>query len=199
MRSLRERISEIESSGVGASRPARSCASRRGGRPARTQDSDGSNPVPSLEKTKAKVERLCVQRDQNSLLLKRRLVKEGYDEAFVEEAVGRAVEVGLVDDLRWADMIVRSRISAGKGVAGIRRELSQGGVDIELLPDWPDGYDVDDEDERRRAMAVLAKRPPRAKNKRAAAYRRLVGKGFSSSVAQSVAREWAEGSSDQGD
>lgn len=153
---------------------------------------ENAQDAPSYEKTKAKVERLCVQRDQNSLLLKQRLLREGFDESFVEASISRAVEVGLIDDLRWAEMIVRSRLSAGKGIAGIRRELASGGVEIESLPEWPEGYSLDESSERQRALEILQKRPPKAKNKRAAAYRRLVTKGFSSSVAQSVSREWHE-------
>lgn len=151
---------------------------------------------PSYERTKAKVERLCVQRDQNSVLLQKRLVREGFDAAFVEQAVERALEIGLIDDFRWADMIVRSRISAGKGISGIRRELAEGGIDLETLPEWPEGYAVDGQSEHDRALRALLKRPPRAKNKRAAAYRRLVSKGFSYSVAQTVAREWTESLND---
>ena len=45
--------------------------------------------------------------------------------------------------------------------------------------------DGDDAGELARALAVLDRRPPRAKNLRDAAYRRLVQKGYGSSVASS--------------
>ncbi|MRZ30570.1 regulatory protein RecX, partial [Paeniclostridium sordellii] len=42
-------------------------------------------------------------------------------------------------------------------------------------------------------LALLDRKPPRAKNKRDAAYRRLAQKGFGASVASTAARIWSEG------
>ena len=62
-----------------------------------------------------------------------------------------------------------------------KRQLAEGGQG-----------DGDDAGELARALAVLDRRPPRAKNLRDAAYRRLVQKGYGSSVASSAARRWCE-------
>lgn len=189
--SLRDRIAAVEAGGDRA-------VSRHGqppdslGRPSVEADVEEEQACGAftLERTKSKVERLCVRRDQNSILLRRRLVREGFPEPFVDQAIERAVAVGLIDDERWGRTVARTRLSQGKGVSGIRRELALGGVDLDSLSGWPDEFVEDDE--ALRARKALEKRPPRAKDMRGAAYRRLVSKGFSPSVASSVAREWSE-------
>ena len=141
-----------------------------------------------------KIERLCSLREQASFSLRDRLVRDGFPEEVARTAVDRAVACGLVDDARFADVLVRCRLAAGKGCAGIARELSSLGID----PDSVDAYREADaggfDDEIRRALDVLARKPPHAKNAREAAFRKLMGKGFSSSGASSAARRWWESS-----
>ena len=75
---------------------------------------------------------------------------------------------------------------------GIQRELRSHGIEIDNVPGWPEEFDVDADSELDRALAFLDKRPARSKNLREGAYRKLIGKGFSSSVASSAARIWCE-------
>ena len=60
------------------------------------------------------------------------------------------------------------------------------------LDAWQEHAAQGPEVERERALALLRRRPPRAKNARDAAFRKLVGQGYSTDVAGSVARQWAE-------
>ena len=112
--------------------------------------------------------------------LRRRLVREGFSEEDAAAAVARAVACGLVDDRRYADVLVRSRLAQGKGRRGIAAELAELGIDAEGVAALAEGGqgDGDDAGELARALAVLDRRPPRAKNLRDAAYRRLVQKGM---------------------
>ena len=110
--------------------------------------------------------------------------------AGVEAALDRALACGLVDDGRFADVLVRSRLAQGRGRRGIAAELESLGIDA-------DGVEAlaaadDDAGEVDRALALLDRKPPRAKNRRDAAYRRLAQKGFSASVSSSAARLWCE-------
>ena len=87
-------------------------------------------------------------------------------------------------------MLVRSRLAQGRGRRGIAAELESLGIDA-------DGVEAlaaadDDAGEVDRALALLDRKPPRAKNRRDAAYRRLAQKGFSASVSSSAARLWCE-------
>lgn len=137
-----------------------------------------------------KIERLASMREQASSALRARLVRDGFPAEVADEAVERACACGLVDDVRYADVLVRSRLAQGKGVAGIERELAELGIDASGLEELAVADDHDAE--LARALALLDRKPPRAKNKREAAYRRLMQKGYGSSVASSAARQWAE-------
>lgn len=149
-------------------------------------------PVFDHEAAMRKIERLCSLREQASTALRERLVRDGFSEKVAEEAVGRAVECGLVDDARFADVLVRCRLAAGKGCAGIARELASHGIDPAHVESYLDAAEAGSDAELSRALDLLERKPPRAKNAREAAYRRLVGKGFSSSIASSAARTWWE-------
>lgn len=135
-----------------------------------------------------KIQRLMSVSERSTKGLRERLVRDGFSEDAVEAALGRAVSYGIVDDLRYAEAYVRTKMAAGKGRLGIEAELRDLGIDVDEVCSWRDCAD----DEVDRALGVLAKRPPTAKNKRDAAYRRLVSKGYSSSAAQTAARIWSE-------
>lgn len=130
--------------------------------------------------------------DRSERALRDRLARDGYAMDEIEEAIGRAKSYGFVDDVRYAEVLVRSRISQGKGSAGIERELREQGIDVTVVPGWPHEFAVGYEDELDRALDLLRRKPPRSKNLREGAFRKLVGKGYSPSVASSAARQWAE-------
>lgn len=46
-----------------------------------------------------------------------------------DAAIERALSVGYLDDTRFADVLVRSRLRSGKGMSGILRELRTHGID----------------------------------------------------------------------
>lgn len=170
---------------AGRGKPSRGAGRVRTGRVAKEPSFDH-------EAAMRKIERLCSLREQASSALRERLVRDGFSEKVAEEAVGRAVECGLVDDARFADVLVRCRLAAGKGCAGIARELASHGIDPAGVESYLDAAEAGTDTELARALELLERKPPRAKNAREAAYRRLVGKGFSSSIASSAARTWWE-------
>lgn len=159
---------------------------------AQRDEEPSEDPKRTFEGTFKKVERLCLVREQSSVKLAQRLVREGYDERLVEDAIHQAQSWGLLDDARYAEVLVRSRLAAGKGIAGIERELAQCGIALDDVNGWPEDFEACQDSEEERAFAVLRKHPPRSKNVREGAYRKLATKGFSASVAASVARAWAE-------
>ena len=139
-----------------------------------------------------KIERLSLVREQASAALRTRLRREGFSEQATERALERALACGLVDDTRFAEVLMRSRLSQGRGAQGIEAELARLAIDADTVPGWPEDFAVDDDSEIERALAVLDRKPPRAKNQRDAAYRRLAQKGFGASVASTAARLWTE-------
>lgn len=176
---------EAEAFDADKGKPSRAAGRGNAGRTAK-------EPAFDQEAAMRKIERLCSLREQASAALRERLVRDGFSEKVAEEAVGRAVECGLVDDARFADVLVRCRLAAGKGCAGIARELASHGIDPAHVESYLDAAEAGSDAELSRALDLLERKPPRAKNAREAAYRRLVGKGFSSSIASSAARTWWE-------
>lgn len=153
----------------------------------------GENQNGSTQEAFQKIVRLVRMREQASVTLRQRLAREGFSEEAIDGALARAVACGLVDDRRYADVLVRSRLSQGRGRRGIAAELASLGVDVSEVDAFTEQELVgDDSEEIERAVAVLERKPPRSKNRRDAAYRRLVQKGYSSAVASSAARRWCE-------
>ena len=130
--------------------------------------------------------------DRSRKEIRNRLVKAGYTEEAIEEALERASSYRFIDDKRYADVLIRSRISQGKGSSGIERELAENDIDPAEVPGWPYEYGIDDESELQRALELLEKKPPRSKNQREGAFRRLMQKGYPTSVSSSAARIWSE-------
>lgn len=138
-----------------------------------------------------KIERLAMQREQARVALRRRLVREGFSESVVDECLERACACGLVDDARYADVLVRSRISQGKGCRGIIAELEDLSIDPSEFNELNDLCENEDE-ELARALDMLDRKPIRAKNARDAAFRRLIQKGYATGIASRAARVWSE-------
>lgn len=138
-----------------------------------------------------KIERLVKVRDRSIREVRERLIKDGFSESISDQAIERAIRCSYLDDHRFADVLVRSRLNAGKGLAGIIRELRSHNIDPETqLPDFPDAYLSTRVSQRDAALSLLCRKPPHAKNKLQAAYGKLIRAGYTSQVASEVAREW---------
>lgn len=136
--------------------------------------------------------RLCMQQERSSMDAKARLKRIGFAEDVIEEAISRAQKCGLLSDSRYAEVLVRSRLSQGRGLKGIEDELRRAGIDAWEVDEYQEAtQSISPEEEYARALDFLSKHPTRAKNARAAAYRKLVSKGYSSSVAARAAKAWA--------
>ena len=138
-----------------------------------------------------KIERLVKVRDRSIAEVRARLEKDEFVPDVIDQAIQRACECSYLDDARFADVLIRSRLRAKKGMVGIVSELKRHGIDPETqLPDFPQAYLSSLPDQKDTAVALLCKKPPRAKNKMQAAYAKLIRSGYSSSVASDAAREW---------
>lgn len=146
------------------------------------------------EKAFVKIQRLVVVRERCVHELRERLVRDGFASEDANAAIDRAVRCGLVDDIRFGSILVRSRIAQGKGKAGIVAELERLDILAADIPEWPEAFFPEEGgSELDRAMEVLRRRPPRAKNVRDAAFRKLVSKGYSHNVAATASRIFTEG------
>ncbi|WP_299034896.1 regulatory protein RecX [uncultured Pseudokineococcus sp.] len=131
-----------------------------------------------------------------------KMAAKGVEDAVAEQVLDRLTEVGLVDDVAYAGMLVRSQ-QEGRGLArrALLHELRQKGVDDDVARDALE--DVSDEDERESAERVVARKLRATRGlDRAVRERRLVGvlarKGYPGGVAFAVVRAALEAEEGQG-
>ncbi|MDQ2852884.1 MAG: recombination regulator RecX [Actinomycetota bacterium] len=125
--------------------------------------------------------------------LEDKLAAKGCDEQVSKVVLDRMQDVGLVDDAAYAGMLVRSQ-QVGRGLArrALAQELRRKGVDDDVAQEALE--QIDDESERARAHALVAKKMRSMHGLDALVQtRRLAGmlarKGYSSSMSWSVIRE----------
>lgn len=134
-----------------------------------------------------RVAALVERRDYSQKELGDRLFEDGFTPKVVDAAVARAVECGLVDDMRYASAFIRSRVARGWGRTRIERELSRRGIECADVPGWPDEY-LSAEDEEETAHRLASARRLTGKNDYEKLVRFLVGRGYALSLAKRTAR-----------
>ncbi|MBR5259923.1 MAG: regulatory protein RecX [Eggerthellaceae bacterium] len=145
------------------------------------------------QKVWAKILRTASAREYSTKQVRVKLRNAGYSENVIEEAIERAQELKILDDERYADSLIRTRISSGKGLQPTLKEIEELGINPETLPSFEELAGIDaKESELERALVLLDRKPPRSKNLRDGAFRKLVQAGYSVEVAGRAARLWME-------
>lgn len=177
--------------------PAGSARGRRTARQARDDrepppDASGADADPS-EVARTIVLRQLASAPRSRKQLADTLRERGCTDEVATTVLDRLEEVGLVDDAAYAATLVRSQ-QERRGLArrAISQELRRKGVDADVIREQLDT--IDDEDERERARALVAKKLRAMHGLDAQVQaRRLAGmlarKGYSSAIAWAVIRE----------
>ena len=85
---------------------------------------------------------LLSYRPRSQAEVRRRLLEKGHSRGVVQEALGRLSRAGLLDDRAFARFWVENRFQFNpRGVAVLRRELRQKGMDDELIEEVLAEYD----------------------------------------------------------
>lgn len=92
----------------------------------------GRRKRPELSTTQRAVG-LLSRREHSRLELSRKLIARGLDPSEVAVAVGRLAADGWQDDARFAESLVRARVSGGYGPIRIRAELFTHGLDEDAV------------------------------------------------------------------
>lgn len=163
---------------------------RTRGEPAPESPDDDADPHAVA---RAVVLRLLTGAPRSRSELEQALRRKGCPDDVAADVLDRMEQVGLVDDVAYAESFVRSR-QAGRGLAtrALAQELRTKGVDDEVAREVLD--DIDPDAERARAHELVAKRLRSMHGlDRTVQTRRLAGmlarKGYGSEVAMAVVRE----------
>ncbi len=134
-----------------------------------------------------KILRLLNYRDRTSHELVERLQKDGFSSKATYEALDRAMRLGLVDDARYCRNYIDQSFRAGKGRRVVENDLKRKGVSQADVLFYLSVSVFEEENEEERAYQFLLKHPPRGKNIRESAFRKLVSKGYSINAASKSA------------
>ncbi|HET9129043.1 MAG TPA: regulatory protein RecX [Propionibacteriaceae bacterium] len=156
-------------------------------------DADDTPPADPYEVARTLALRYLDRRDLTVAELKTKLGDRGVDDEVAEAVVRRFVEVGLLDDRRYAERYAVSRQSLRSlSRTNVRRELHRKGVDAEVVAEAT--ASLDDESEYRaahefgeRRLRGLSRHPRDVQYRRVGAA--LARKGFSPSLVHRVLGE----------
>lgn len=134
---------------------------------------------------------MASRREYSSHEARQRLVRDGFSAACAQRAVDKALRLRIIDDARFAESFIRSKLSVGWGPVRIERELVLRGVEPSEVAGWPDAF-FDESGEggpRERARSLLERRSVPDKNAYAKFVRFLVSRGYPLAVAKDAASE----------
>ena len=144
----------------------------------------------------SRIEGLVNRRDYAESEIRRKLRDDGYSAHVIDDVVHRAIKGLAVDDKRFADTFIRSKVSAGWGTRRIEHELSLRGIEASDIPGWPYDY-LDTDAESDRAYELVSRRRLTGKNDYAKLVRFLVSRGFGMRDATAAASRVIRENSDE--
>ena len=162
----------------------------RGGEDGRGISAVNGKRLPPAEAAFKRIVDLCSYHEFCTAKLRERLKRDAFPPAAIDEAIDKAVRIGLVDDIRWGEMRASALMRKGMGQVGIIRELKQLGISANAIGGWPHEYEERFGTESERALDILRKSPPRSKNPRSSAYSKLIRKGYDPSTASHATSMW---------
>ncbi len=128
--------------------------------------------------------RLLALREHSRGEIRAKLVRKGFPEGEVEEALDRLERAGHLSDARFAQALIRSELARGRGPASIRYKLKRAGAAGERP-------EISSEEEERSLRGLLERRGIRTADltegkERARIWRFLRGRGFTASAITAV-------------
>ncbi len=133
------------------------------------------------------------RRERTVAEVRARLEKAECPEEQAEAAITELLELGALDDARYARLFIQDKRSLdGWGVERIQRTLAEHGVEREVISAALGETDAG-ESELDRAIAALGRRfraPPADARDRERAFGMLVRKGYDGEVAADAVRAW---------
>lgn len=142
---------------------------------------------------------LLARREQSRRELSERLLRDGYSRSEVVDALDRLAADGYQDDVRFAEMMVRSRAAHGYGPRRILAELRTHGIDDGETARHLDALELDWAVEARAQLRRrYGDRPSDAFEERARRAQFLLRRGFDAATVNAVTRAEVDDADDAG-
>jgi regulatory protein len=159
----------------------------------------------AVERAVDKAMHLLSYRPRSKAEIRRRLRRKDYDDATIEETLGRLSRVGLMDDREFARYWVNNRFQFNpRGLLGLRHELRQKGVEETIIDEALVNYDEEEAANRAAAKAVRRLRhlDPATFRRKLNGYLRRRGFSYAlikPTVEQATAEHMSEGALERGE
>jgi len=131
--------------------------------------------------------RLLATRQRSVQETRKRLLEKGYSDESSSNAIDRALACGLLDDRRFAEDLIKDRLSSGWGKRRIEQELYHFGIAKDTVEGYPEAF-ISEEEQLEQALRILERYHTRSKNPQQSAYRHLVARGYSSDTAAAAVK-----------
>ncbi|WP_035425407.1 regulatory protein RecX [Atopobium fossor] len=116
---------------------------------------------------------------------------DGYSQKSIEHAIARAVECNFLNDQRFADIFIRSKIYMGWGKLRIERELLCKGIEANHVDGWPEKF-FEEQSEADRAYDFICTKFIPEKNAYQKFMRKLVSRGFSYKASSDAVKRYLQ-------
>lgn len=131
---------------------------------------------------------LFAGRDYSEVETKEKLLASGYDQSVTADIIERAIIGNLINDERFAEVFIRSKMLEGWGPMKIKRALAKKGIALDEVKGWPDAF-IDPAQEVERAFLLIKNRSALRNSPFEKAIRFLASRGFSYDVSKQAAQK----------
>lgn len=125
-------------------------------------------------------------RDYAKAEVEYKLLSAGYDKDLVQGIIQKAQDGNLINDERFSEVFIRSKIMDGWGPRKIQQALAKRGIALDEVKGWPEEF-IEQDQEVERAYALIKHRSALRKNPFEKSVRFLASKGFNYDVCKQAA------------
>lgn len=152
-----------------------------------------------VDRAFSKIIRCVNVREQSTVKMREKLARAGFSYQASEMALERAVRISMIDDARYAECLIRSALSQGKGLHFVLKEIESLEVDLDELDAYQEYLEEHSDTMIDRALEHLRRHRTSSKNVQAACFRKLMARGYGTRVATEAAALYCEELKEQGD
>lgn len=120
----------------------------------------------------------------------RLITKENFSQNAFDNALKKAINADIVNDKRYSEVYVLSKLSCNKGLYGVLKHLEKMKIDFVDNEYLTSLINKEKNLQFNKALNVLNAKKPKSKNLYAGAVNKLLNRGFSMKISVGAAKEW---------